>query len=302
MSAWDDFVAATGESLVRDAALGARTTYRVGGRAKALLTLRTTAEIDVWGPLLLATGTPWIVVGNGSNLLVSDGPHDVVAVVLEDQLATAHWTDDGDGVRVEAGGGFDLPVLARQLSADGVVGFEWAVGVPGTIGGAAVMNAGGHGADMAANVESVTTWNGGWRTWSARDCDFRYRSSALQNLMVTSVTLRLARGDAEQSKARLSEIVRWRRDNQPGGANAGSVFRNPEGTSAGALIDAAGLKGLRVGTASVSTKHANFIIADPEGRADDVWALINEVRQRVATASGVTLKLEHHTLGFEEKP
>jgi UDP-N-acetylmuramate dehydrogenase len=294
-------VAATGENLVLDAPLGARTTYRVGGRAKGLLTLRSATDLEAWGPLLIATGVPWLVVGNGSNLLVADGSHEVVALTLEGELATATWADDNGGVRVQAGGGCDLPVLARQLSADGVVGFEWAVGVPGTIGGAAVMNAGGHGADMATNVETVTTWNGAWRTWSADDCAFAYRSSALHDLVVTGVTLQLTRGDAEQSKARLSEIVRWRRENQPGGANAGSVFRNPEGTSAGALIDGAGLKGLRVGTASVSTKHANFIIADPDGRAADVWALITEIRRRVEAATGVTLQLEHHTLGFEGK-
>jgi len=211
---------------------------------------------------------------------------------------------DGDDGRVAvfAGAGLDLPVAARRLTGEGVVGFEWAVGVPGTFGGAVAMNAGGHGSDMRASVRRVEVWSAGQRRW--RDADemaFSYRTSVLSmGDIVTRVELELSRGDATTSRDALSEIVRWRRDNQPGGANAGSVFRNPPGDYAGRLIEAAGAKGLRHGTAVVSEKHANFIIADPDGTAADVLALVFEVRERVAESTGVWLETENRLLGFEE--
>ena len=299
MSSLDALIESAGERWTDHAPLGARTTYRVGGRARGLVTLASNADVEELMPLVEACGRPWVVIGNGSNLLVADGDHDLIAVTLTGQLADSSWRDD-DGVRVEAGAGADLPVLARRLSADGVTGFEWAVGVPGTVGGAAVMNAGGHGSDMAASVRSVTTWSHGWREWGPDELSFGYRTSALHRVLVTRVTLGLTRGDAEASRERLAEIVRWRREHQPGGANAGSVFRNPAASIRAPALTSAGCKGLRIGTAEVSTKHANFIIADPDGRANDVWRVIAEVRARVAATSGVTLQLEHHVIGFEE--
>ena len=209
--------------------------------------------------------------------------------------------DEGDAVIVEAGAGLDLPIAARRLAKSGVVGFEWAVGVPGTFGGAVVMNAGGHGSAMDASVTSVTSWSPrGTRTWTGDELAFRYRGSALgRDDLVTSVTLALSSGDNEEAQEKIREIVRWRRANQPGGANAGSAFRNPEHDYAGRLIEAAGCKGLRIGTAVVSDKHANFIIADASGLASDVYELLVTVRQRVLERTGVTLASEHRFLGFE---
>ena len=207
------------------------------------------------------------------------------------------------GVR-KGGAGLDLPIAARRLAKSGVVGFEWAVGVPGTFGGAVVMNAGGHGSDMNASVHSLVAWSRrGTRTWTHDELAFRYRGSALgRGDLVTNVTLHLAAGDAEAAQEEIREVVRWRRANQPGGANAGSAFRNPEGDYAGRLIEAAGCKGLRIGTAVVSEKHANFIIADAAGRANDVYELLLTVRQRVLDRTGVSLTSEHRFLGFEAVP
>jgi UDP-N-acetylmuramate dehydrogenase len=130
---------------------------------------------------------------------------------------------------------------------------------------------------------------------------FSYRSSSLgPGEIVTRVELELRRGDATLAREQITQIVKWRRENQPGGANAGSVFRNPEGDHAGRLIDAAGLKGARVGSAAVSDKHANFIIADAQGRANDVWALMDLMRRRVGESTGVWLTTEHRLLGFAE--
>jgi UDP-N-acetylmuramate dehydrogenase len=155
---------------------------------------------------------------------------------------------------------------------------------------------------MAASVVGATTWGSGPREWSAADLGLGYRTSALPpGEIVTSVRLRLARGDAAASLERLREIVRWRRANQPGGANAGSVFRNPPGDSAGRLIEAAGLKGARVGSAEVSTKHANFVQVDAGGRAADVAALMDVISSRVAELFGVELVAENRFVGFESR-
>jgi UDP-N-acetylmuramate dehydrogenase len=286
------------------AAFGARTTYRVGGSVVALATLATTRDLEELGPLIWGCGLPVEVLGNGSNLLVADGEHEVVGVHLSGDFAALSWSDEDGGVVVVAGAALDLPVAARRLASEGIVGFEWAVGVPGTFGGAAVMNAGGHGSDMAACVVEVATWRAGAPgRWTLDELHYGYRTSALApGELVTGVTMRLARGDAAEAKASLGEIVRWRRQHQPGGANAGSVFSNPEGDAAGRLLEVAGCKGLRVGSAMVSEKHANFILVDPGGSANDVYELLCLMRERVLESSGVTLVSEHRLIGFGARP
>ncbi len=289
-----------GPRVREHAAFGARTTYRVGGTVRALVTLSSTADLDELGSLMLGCGLAWCILGNGSNLLVAEGEHDVLGIHLGGEFSDLRWRDEKAVVVVEAGAGLDLPVASRRLAAAGVVGFEWAVGVPGTIGGAVVMNAGGHGSDMAATVGAVRTWSdGSWRTWSPDELRFGYRTSAIaRSDLVTSATLHLGHGDVERAQEQIRDVVRWRRVNQPGGANGGSVFRNPDGDHAGRLIEAAGCRGLRVGTAQVSPKHANFIIADPSGSANDVFELMRTVRSRVLERTGVELHSEHRFLGF----
>jgi UDP-N-acetylmuramate dehydrogenase len=282
------------------AAFGARTTYRVGGSVAVLVTLATMGDLEELGSLIWDCGLPVVVLGNGSNLLVADGEHQIVGVHLSGDFASLSWTDQEGGVVVEAGAALDLPVAARRLASEGIVGFEWAVGVPGTFGGAAVMNAGGHGSNMAACVLEVATWRGGQaRRWNLDELHYGYRTSAVASgELVTSVRMKLAHGDAAAAKDALSEIVRWRRAHQPGGANAGSVFANPEHDSAGRLLEAAGCKGLRVGSAVVSEKHANFILVDPGGSANDVYELLGLMSSRVMETSGVRLLSEHRLVGF----
>jgi UDP-N-acetylmuramate dehydrogenase len=209
-----------------------------------------------------------------------------------------------EGTDVVAGGAALLPVVARRTASAGLTGFEWAVGVPGSIGGAVRMNAGGHGSDMAATlarVRVVDLRTGDHGEMAAGRLDLGYRCSALApEQVVVEATIELARGDVEEAERAIGEIVAWRRENQPGGPNAGSVFTNPPGDSAGRLIDAAGLRGFRVGTAEVSTKHANFIQCDPGGLAADVLAVMAEVRARVAAEAGVTLEPETRLIGFSE--
>jgi UDP-N-acetylmuramate dehydrogenase len=304
VSAIDELVALGGERVEEHAALGPRTTYRVGGSVRLLVTLSSLADLDELGALMSATGLGVVCVGNGSNLLVEDGEHEVLVVHLVGELATLMWRDEGEVVVVDAGAGLDMPVAARRLASDGVVGFEWAVGVPGTFGGGVAMNAGGHGADLAASIEHATIWSGGGtRDWSKDALGLDYRSSALRvGDVVLAARLHLSRGDAAEAEARVRDVVRWRRENQPGGANGGSVFRNPPEDHAARLIEAAGCKGLRFGSARVSEKHANFIQADPAGRADDVFTLLSLVLDRVLEHSGVTLVSEHRFIGFGVTP
>ncbi|MGC1420209.1 MAG: UDP-N-acetylmuramate dehydrogenase [Acidimicrobiales bacterium] len=293
-----------GPRVEQHAAFGERTTYRVGGKVRLLVTLSNARDLNELGPLFAGCGLLVVVLGNGSNLLVADGDVAALGVHLTGEFSGLTWHDEGGAVIVSAGAALDLPIAARRLAGEGVVGFEWAVGVPGTFGGAVAMNAGGHGSDMASSVVDATVWrDGALHRVSGHDLGFGYRQSALRpGDVVTEVSLRLERGDAKAAKQRISEIVRWRRENQPGGANAGSVFQNPPHASAGQLIEQAGCKGLRIGSATVSEKHANFFLVDAGGRASDVIALLDEVKKRVFESSGVTLRSEHRLIGFEQRP
>jgi UDP-N-acetylmuramate dehydrogenase len=293
----------------RDVPLGPLTTYRVGGAAALFVEAGSADDLRAVAAAVAATGVPVLVVGRGSNLLVADAGFAGIAVVLGEPFATvevhggaARGAAD-ERVEVRAGGAAALPVVARRTVREGLTGFEWAVGVPGSIGGAVRMNAGGHGSDMAAclvDARVVDLQTGEDRRVPASELELGYRRSAVAATdMVVDATLGLARGDRAAGERTLSEIVAWRRANQPGGQNAGSVFTNPPGDSAGRLIDAAGCKGLRVGTAEVSTKHANFVQADDGGSADDVVALMTEVRRRVQELAGVDLHPETRLVGFQ---
>jgi UDP-N-acetylmuramate dehydrogenase len=292
-----------GDRAERAVPLGPFTTYKVGGPAALLVRAGGPDDLVAVGAAVAATGVDVLVVGKGSNLLVADAGFAGVAVVLGEAFAAVEI----DGTRVRAGGAAALPVVARQTVRAGLTGFEWAVGVPGSVGGAVRMNAGGHGSDMAATLETAEIVDlaagGGGCTVVAADLALGYRRSAVAaHHVVVAATIGLAAGDRAAGDRTLSEIVAWRRAHQPGGQNAGSVFTNPPGDSAGRLIDAAGCKGLRHGTAEVSTKHANFVQADPGGSADDVLALMGDVQRRVAADAGVSLVVETRIVGYESQP
>ena len=313
--------AALGARCRRQVAIGPRTTYRVGGRAALLLEAESVEDLLAVAPAVAGTGLPVLVLGRGSNLLVADaGFAGLVVTLAGPEFAAITMTDGGrpdpgDAYgnragphRVRAGGGVALPVLARQTAAAALTGLEWAVGVPGSVGGAVRMNAGGHGADTRATLRRcrlVDLRTGERETRSVGELDLGYRcSSVTADQVVVEAEYQLAPGDRESSEATIRDIARWRREHQPGGQNAGSVFINPlgdpPGNSAGWLVEAAGLKGHRHGSAAVSTKHANFILADPEGSADDVLALMLEVQRLVSERLGVTLRAEVRLLGFPE--
>ncbi|MGO8873321.1 MAG: UDP-N-acetylmuramate dehydrogenase [Acidimicrobiales bacterium] len=280
--------------------LGALTTYRVGGTAALFAEPADEAELVALARGLAGRDVQVLVLGRGSNLLVADRGFDGVVV----SLGAGFESMDFEGDRVRAGGALRLPVLARRTAAAGWHGLEWAVGVPGSVGGAIRMNAGGHGSDTAATLVSyrwVDLSTGSVHEAAAERLGFAYRRSSLAPTdVVVEGVHHLEPGDPDRCRATVDEIVRWRRANQPGGSNAGSVFTNPPADSAGRLIEACGLKGFRLGTAQVSTKHANFIQADPGGSADDVGRLIAHVQRTVVDATGVTLHPEVQLIGFDD--
>ena len=311
-SEWSTAISALGDQVATDVPLGPLCTYRVGGPARWFVEVAGIDELLRVAHVVAGTELPVLVVGRGSNLLVADSGFDGLVLQLGEAFAAIDFVvadpsgshPHGDLAVVRVGGAASLPVVARRTVEMGLTGFEWAVGVPGSLGGAIRMNAGGHGSDMAASVMEVRIVDlatGEDVVVSAEDLQFGYRRSSVgASAVVVSAELKLAEGIRESGQETLSEIVRWRREHQPGGQNAGSVFTNPPDDSAGRLIDTAGCRGMRVGTAEVSTKHANFIQADPGGSANDVFDLMVQVARRVNAAHGVALHPETRLIGFPE--
>ncbi|HWS46411.1 MAG TPA: UDP-N-acetylmuramate dehydrogenase, partial [Acidimicrobiia bacterium] len=292
-------------SVRRDAPSAALTTYRCGGPLAVLVRVDHERDLVTIAEALAAfTAAPVLVIGRGSNLLIADSGFAGLAIVLGGELDTL--AVDTAGATVEAGGAVALPVLARRAAAAGIGGLEFYVGIPGSVGGAVRMNAGGHGAqtgDVLVRVRVVDLAGAravAVRAVPAAALRLGYRSSVLgAREVVTAATFRGRSDDPDACGARIDEIVRWRREHQPGGQNAGSVFTNPPGDAAGRLIEACGLKGRRVGGVVVSEKHANFFVAEPGARAADVVDLMREVRESVEAATGVRLEPELQLVGFE---
>jgi UDP-N-acetylmuramate dehydrogenase len=283
----------------RDVPVGALTTYRVGGRARLYFQPEAAADIELLCKALQGLEIPILTLGMGSNLLVADAGWPGLCV----HLGPGYDAIEVEGTLVHAGAAAAYPVLARRTAAAGLSGMEWAVGIPGSVGGAVRMNAGGHGAETSERLVSariVDLAAGAETVVPAADLALSYRHSAVAaSDLVVAASFALDEGSPDEGAARISEIVRWRRQHQPGGQNAGSVFTNPPGDSAGRLIEAAGLKGYRLGSAAVSEKHANFIQADSDGSADDVRRLVDYVRATVATLTGVELAVELRTAGWD---
>lgn len=293
--------AALGRAVETNVALSGFSTYRLGGPAALFVDPQNLEELMLVGEVVTGQHVPILVVGRGSNLLVSDAGFPGVAVHLGGEFADLELGED----TAIGGAALALPVLARRVAAAGLAGLEFYVGIPGTVGGAVRMNAGGHGRDTAEVLlwAAVVTLGSGYREEqrSPADLEFGYRQSTLAaGDVVTRAAFRVEAGDPDACGVRIDDIVRWRREHQPGGANAGSVFTNPDGDSAGRLIDACGLKGYRVGGAVVSDKHANFFLAEERATATDVAALVAHVQARVVEETGVWLEPELTLVGFDQ--
>ena len=294
-----------GARVRRHEPLGARTTYRVGGTSALWVEGESDADLVAVHQGLAEVGepVPVLVLGKGSNLLVADAGFDGLSLTLGTAEEAYGWIRVTDAT-VRAGAAAGYPVVARRTAALGLHGLEWAVGVPGSVGGALRMNAGGHGSETARVLSCFGRFDlatGLSSRSEAAELGAAYRRTALGPAdVVVWAEFSLSPATVESSQAEVAEVVRWRRANQPGGSNAGSVFTNPATASAGRLVEEAGLKGMRLGTAMVSDKHANFIQADENGSADDVRRLIDHVRSVVAAHTGVELVPEVRMVGFPD--
>lgn len=310
ISGVDEFSADLARRIQRDAPFGRLTTYRVGGSATCAVEVQSVEDLIHLGRVANTCGAPVCVLGRGSNTLVADAGWNGVVVSLGEFADWVHIEEvelsPGEGAVVEVGGAVALPILARRMAALGVAGLEWMVGVPGSVGGAVRMNAGGHGADISDSLIDVEVVDMRWgrsERWGPEKLQLNFRSSALENHhVVVSARLQVSVSEPHKVLQRVDEIVRWRRQHQPGGQNCGSVFVNPVPgeVSAGELIDNLGLRGFRIGSAEVSEKHANFIQADSDGSADDVLGVMGVVRERVREATGFDLRSEVRLLGFDK--
>jgi UDP-N-acetylmuramate dehydrogenase len=290
--------AAAGDRVRTTFPLAPLTSFRLGGPAALYLEPESDADLAAAGEAIVATGVPFVVIGKGSNILVSDaGFHGLVL-----RLGRGYRWVAREGERLTAGGSIPLPALAGIALGHGLAGLEFGVAIPATLGGAIRMNAGAHGGAMADVVERIVTYrlrDGRVETVRAEEAGFGYRHSALaDDAVVTGGVVRLETGDATEIRARMGEAREWRRRTQPlAEPNCGSVFANPEGDHAARLIDAAGGKGRRVGGACISLKHANFIVAEPGARSSDVLALIRDIQRLVEDTAGVALEPEVKLIG-----
>ena len=279
------------------------TTYKVGGPARwyaepdGLEDLRSILEVT-------PRGVAVTILGRGSNVVISDSGIDGLVIRLGRGFAGIDIGPDGN---VAAGAAASLPILARSAAAAGRSGLEFFVGIPGSVGGAVRMNAGGHGSDTATVLQSAMVFDVVSREVTDRGVDqlgLRYRHSDLTEdeivLQASFTTGEIDPADAEQV---LRDITRWRKEHQPGGTlNAGSVFKNPPGESAGAIIDGLGLKGVGIGPVSVSDVHANFMVATKDASASDIFLFVERIRTVVRERTGIDLEPEIRFLGDFTKP
>lgn len=290
-----------GDRLQENVLLSGYTSARIGGPAEALLFVRSADELAEAAEVLWGLEVPFVLLGAGSNVLVSD--RGVRGVVIINRARRIHFRlqDEPPGVTAESGA--TLNDLAQRAARLGLSGMEWAATVPGTLGGAVYGNAGAFGGDMAGNLRWVELLvrGAGRQTWPVEQMEYGYRTSRLKRerlpVMILQADLTLQRGDPQAIRGQMAEFSARRRSTQPPGASMGSMFKNPPGDYAGRLIEAAGLKGRRLGNAEISPVHANFFVNHGQARAADVKALIELARQTVRQKFGVELELEIELIG-----
>ncbi len=277
------------------------TTWGIGGPADLLCVLDTVHDVKLAVQVLSEEDVPWVVVGKGSNLLVSDGGYPG-AVLLLGREFRRHTFENGT---MRAGAATVLAHIVQDAFSTGVSGLAWAVGIPGTLGGALAMNAGTSEGCVGTIVETVTLFSpgSGLTLVHGRDVAWEYRRSGLAGRgIILEATLKVGHGDPVRTRLEMERALKVRKSTQPVSArSAGSVFTNPPGDHAGRLIEAAGLKGERVGGARVSPMHANFIVNEGGATATDVVSLMRKIQTTVRNEYGVELRPEIRFLGtFEE--
>jgi UDP-N-acetylmuramate dehydrogenase len=297
-----------GPRLQSDISLARYTTSRAGGTAEVLLEVHSIDELIEAVVICWTNGFPYHILGGGSNILVSDA--GVRGLVLINRTRKVRFEEHLNPPTVWAESGINFGLLARQAAGKGLSGLEWAAGIPGTLGGAIVGNAGAHGSNISCNlhlaeilhrVDLGQSFEARRENWSLEQLEFKYRSSVFKRQPGTAILmaawLTLERSTPEKVQAKLDEFVAFRRRTQPPGASLGSMFKNPPGDFAGRLIDAAGLKGYRIGDAQISPVHANFFVNLGNAASRDIYGLIQYARQKVSEKFGIWLELEIELIG-----
>ena len=280
--------------------LSKHTHFGIGGETTAYIEVSTIEELAALAKFHNNWDIPIAIIGKGSNLLVSDNGFNGICIKLIGEISKL----DIDGNVVTVGAGQSLPRLSKVMSNSGLSGVEFALGIPGSVGGALIMNAGAWGSSFGDVVTDVTVMHdtGELSTLSKEEAQFEYRNSGLESFFcVVSATLQLQPGDAKSIRAKMQNLFKQKIETQPFvEENAGCMFKNPPGDSAGRLIDISGLKGYRIGGAEVSTIHGNFILNVDNASANDVLDLVDYIQKQVKEKTGISLHTEVKRLGFDE--
>lgn len=284
-----------------NASMARYTTFRIGGAAEVLCEPESREEICGLVSLLKDKNEPYTIIGNGSNLLVSDAGIDGVVIRIARRMNKAEVL----GEKISAESGILLSELSSVAAKAGLTGLEFASGIPGTLGGAIYMNAGAYGGEIGALIETVTyiSEDGAIKTSGREELSFGYRKSSFSENggILLGCTLALSEGNEKEIRKKMQELAKKRAEKQPlSYPSAGSAFKRPEGYFAGALIEEAGLKGFRIGGAGISEKHAGFLVNYGGATAKDVRAVIRYVQETVQKKSGVFLEPEIRMIGREE--
>jgi UDP-N-acetylmuramate dehydrogenase len=297
-----------GIRLEENASLARYSAARLGGPADVLVEVNSAEDLAQAASLMWKLDQNFIILGGGSNVLISD--LGIRGIVILNRARQTHFTEAATPPKVWAESGVNFGLLARQAAQRGLGGLEWAAGIPGTVGGAVVGNAGAHGGDLADiiqlaeilhHLDGVDQTSPVREDWSKERLGLAYRSSILKRnpgqAVVLSATLALNRSTTALVQAHMNEFTQYRHRTQPAGASMGSMFKNPSGNYAGRLIEAAGLKGRVIGGAEISNLHANFFINRGQARASEVRALIELARREVASQFGIQMELEIEIIG-----
>lgn len=294
-----------GDKLQENVRMANYTTTRVGGPASGMISVHTADEMRRTVEILWELDAPFRILGSGSNLLVSDTGYK--GVMVHNRCHNVRIDTKGEQPVIFAESGANLGAVSRQASLRGVSGFEWANSIPGTVGGAVYGNAGAHGSDISKCmiVAQVITKYEGEQSLDSEGMGFRYRSSKFkrnnEDVVILNASFFGTKVEPEVTKQLLEELTEKRRKTQPVGPSFGSTFKNPKGDFAGRLLEAAGMKGVTSGHASISTVHANFILNDGEATAQDYYRLIRLAQKSVKEQFDVNLNLEIELLGeFED--
>lgn len=294
-----EIVTQSGSRLRFREPLAKHTHFGIGGEAAAYIEVSTVSELAALARFHKQWDVPVAVIGRGSNLLVSDSGFKGIGIRLVGELAKL----EVDGNIVSVGAGLSLPRLSKTMSRTGLSGVEFAFGIPGSVGGALIMNAGAWGSSFGDVVTNVTVMNDAGDTINLTHdaAHFEYRHSGLETYFcVTGATLMLEPGDVDTITERMQTFYKQKVATQPfAEENAGCMFKNPSGDSAGRLIDISGLKGYRIGGAEVSTIHGNFILNIDNATAEDVLKLVAHIQQQVREKTGISLQTEVKRLGFD---